>query len=153
MTGEQRFLLLLILVGALATVLAWCRGAHGCCRTRSCSPWQALRLGCCRWAIPRLGGALSCWLLVPGLIFEAALTLDLVELRRRMLPVSLLLLPRRADRAADRRPDAHAARLQLGGGFLLAQSSPPPTRSRSCAAPEVEGTGGLAAILEGELVQ
>jgi monovalent cation:H+ antiporter, CPA1 family len=39
---------------------------------------------------PRIGGSLILLAFVPGLIFEGALTLDLAELRRRLLPVGLL---------------------------------------------------------------
>src|SRR5882762_10934842 len=91
MTGEQRFLLLLILVGALATVLGLVS------RRARLLPYPVV-LAAAGIAVgllpggqfPRLGGSVILLAFVPGLIFEAALTLDLAELRRRMLPVSLL---------------------------------------------------------------
>ena len=91
MSGEQRFLLLLILVGALATVLGLVS------RRARLLPYPVV-LAAAGVAVgllpggqfPRLGGSVILLAFVPGLIFEAALTLDLAELRRRMLPVSLL---------------------------------------------------------------
>ena len=91
MSGEQRFLLLLILVGALATVLGLVS------RRARLLPYPVV-LAAAGIAVgllpggqfPRLGGSVILLAFVPGLIFEAALTLDLAELRRRMLPVSLL---------------------------------------------------------------
>jgi len=90
-TGEQRFLLLLILVGALATVLGLVS------RRARLLPYPVV-LAASGVAVgllpggqfPRLGGSVILLAFVPGLVFEAALTLDLAELRRRMLPVSLL---------------------------------------------------------------
>jgi CPA1 family monovalent cation:H+ antiporter len=90
-SGEQRFLLLLILVGALATVLGLVS------RRARLLPYPVV-LAAAGVAVgllpggqfPRLGGSVILLAFVPGLIFEAALTLDLAELRRRMLPVSLL---------------------------------------------------------------
>src|SRR5438552_3815341 len=41
--------------------------------------------------LPRIGGDILLIAFVPGLVFEAALTLDLAELRRRLLPVGLLV--------------------------------------------------------------
>jgi CPA1 family monovalent cation:H+ antiporter len=91
MTAEQRFLLLLILVGALATVL-------GLVSKRARLLPYPVVLAAAGIAVgllpggqfPRLGGNVILLAFVPGLVFEAALTLDLVELRRRMLPVGLL---------------------------------------------------------------
>src|SRR6202040_645518 len=40
--------------------------------------------------LPHVGADVILLAFVPGLVFEAALTLDLPELRRRLLPVSLL---------------------------------------------------------------
>src|ERR1700682_653050 len=79
MTAEQRFLLLLILVGAVAlpcpVVLAMAGIAVGLLPGTQ---------------FPRIGGSVILLAFVPGLIFEAALTLDQPELRRRILPVGLL---------------------------------------------------------------
>src|SRR6266850_5483882 len=91
MNAEQRFLLLLILVGALATVL-------GLVSKRARLLPYPVVLAAAGIAVgllpggqfPRLGGSVILLAFVPGLIFEAALTLDLAELRRRMLPVGLL---------------------------------------------------------------
>jgi CPA1 family monovalent cation:H+ antiporter len=91
MTAEQRFLLLLILVGALATVL-------GLVSKRARLLPYPVVLAAAGIAVgllpggqfPRLGGNVILLAFVPGLVFEAALTLDLAELRRRILPVGLL---------------------------------------------------------------
>ncbi|HEY8863048.1 MAG TPA: cation:proton antiporter [Candidatus Dormibacteraeota bacterium] len=91
MTTEQRFLLLLILVGALATVL-------GLVSKRARLLPYPVVLAAAGIAVgllpggqfPRLGGNVILLAFVPGLIFEAALTLDLNELRRRILPIGLL---------------------------------------------------------------
>jgi CPA1 family monovalent cation:H+ antiporter len=90
-TAEQRFLLLLILVGAVATVL-------GLVSKRARLVPYPVALAAAGIAVgllpggqfPRIGGSVILLAFVPGLIFEAALTLDLGELRRRILPVSLL---------------------------------------------------------------
>jgi CPA1 family monovalent cation:H+ antiporter len=91
MTAEQRFLLLLILVGALATVL-------GLVSKRARLLPYPVVLAAAGVAVgllpggqfPRLGGNVILLAFVPGLVFEAALTLDLAELRRRILPIGLL---------------------------------------------------------------
>jgi CPA1 family monovalent cation:H+ antiporter len=91
MTAEQRFLLLLILVGAVATVL-------GLVSKRARLLPYPVVLAAAGIAVgllpggqfPRIGGSVILLAFVPGLIFEAALTLDLDELRRRILPVGLL---------------------------------------------------------------
>jgi CPA1 family monovalent cation:H+ antiporter len=91
LTAEQRFLLLLILVGALATVLGLVS------RRARLLPYPVV-LAAAGVAVgllpggqfPRIGGNLILLAFVPGLVFEAALTIDLVELRRRFVPVSLL---------------------------------------------------------------
>jgi CPA1 family monovalent cation:H+ antiporter len=91
MTAEQRFLLLLSLVGALATVL-------GLVSKRARLLPYPVVLAAAGVAVgllpggqfPRLGGNVILLAFVPGLVFEAALTLDLAELRRRILPIGLL---------------------------------------------------------------
>ncbi|MHB8610812.1 MAG: cation:proton antiporter [Candidatus Dormibacteraceae bacterium] len=91
MTSEQRFLLLLIVVGAVATVLGLVS------RRARILPYPVV-LAAAGIAVgllpggqlPRIGGSVILLAFVPGLIFEAALTLDLAELRRRILPVGLL---------------------------------------------------------------
>jgi CPA1 family monovalent cation:H+ antiporter len=153
MTGEQRFLLLLILVGALATVLGLVS------RRARLLPYPVV-LAVAGIAVgllpggqfPRLGGSVILLAFVPGLIFEAALTLDLVELRRRILPVSLLAT---AGVALTVLLIGTLTHLLLGfswaSGFLLgailAATDPIAVVAllRRLKAP-----GGLAAILEGE---
>ena len=91
MSPQQRFLLLLILVGALATVL-------GLVSKRARMVPYPIVLAAAGVVVGLLpGGQLGhdgadviLLAFVPGLVFEAALTLDLPELRRRLLPVGLL---------------------------------------------------------------
>ena len=153
MNSEQRFLLLLILVGALATVLGLVS------RRARLLPYPVV-LAAAGIAVgllpggqfPRLGGSVILLAFVPGLVFEAALTLDLAELRRRMLPVSLLATVGVAMTVLLIGALTH---LLLGfswaSGFLLgailAATDPIAvvTLLRRLKAP-----GGLAAILEGE---
>lgn len=153
MTAEQRFLLLLILVGALATVLGLVS------RRARLLPYPVV-LAAAGIAVgllpggqfPRLGGNVILLAFVPGLVFEAALTLDLAELRRRMLPVSLLATVGVALTVLLIGALTH---LLLGfswaSGFLLgailAATDPIAVVAllRRLKAP-----GGLAAILEGE---
>src|SRR5450631_2808805 len=91
MTAEQRFLLLLILVGALATVLGLVSK-----RARMIPyPVVLAAAGVVIGLLPggqlgHVGADVILLAFVPGLVFEAALTLDLPELRRRLLPVGLL---------------------------------------------------------------
>src|SRR6266511_3350208 len=88
---QQRFLLLLILVGALATVL-------GLVSKRARMLPYPVVLAAAGIAVgllpggnfPTVGPDVILLAFVPGLVFEAALTLDLPELRRRVVPVSLL---------------------------------------------------------------
>jgi CPA1 family monovalent cation:H+ antiporter len=88
---QQRFLLLLILVGALATVLGLVS------RRARMLPYPVVLAGAGVVVgllpgehLPHIGADVILLAFVPGLVFEAALTLDLVELRRRLLPVGLL---------------------------------------------------------------
>lgn len=91
MTPQQRFLLLLILVGALATVLGLVSK-----RARMVPyPVVLAAAGVVVGLLPggqlgHVGADVILLAFVPGLVFEAALTLDLAELRRRLLPVGLL---------------------------------------------------------------
>ena len=153
MTAEQRFLLLLILVGALATVLGLVS------RRARLLPYPVV-LAAAGIAVgllpggqfPRLGGNVILLAFVPGLVFEAALTLDLAELQRRMLPVSLLATVGVAMTVLLIGVSTH---LLLGFswasafllGAILAATDPIAvvTLLRRLKAP-----GGLAAILEGE---
>jgi len=153
MTAEQRFLLLLILVGALATVL-------GLVSKRARLLPYPVVLAAAGIAVgllpggqfPRLGGSVILLAFVPGLVFEAALTLDLAELRRRMLPVSLLATVGVALTVLLIGALTHLLLgLSWASGFLLgailAATDPIAvvTLLRRLKAP-----GGLAAILEGE---
>lgn len=91
MNPEQRFLLLLILVGALATVLGLVS------RRARMLPYPVV-LAAAGIVVgllpggqfPRIGADVILLAFVPGLVFEAALTLDLPELTRRAIPVGLL---------------------------------------------------------------
>lgn len=91
MSPQQRFLLLLILVGALATVLGLVSK-----RARLLPyPVVLAAAGVVVGLLPggqlgHVGADVILLAFVPGLVFEAALTLDLPELRRRLLPVGLL---------------------------------------------------------------
>ena len=153
MTAEQRFLLLLILVGALATVL-------GLVSKRARLLPYPVVLAAAGIAVgllpggqfPSLGGSVILLAFVPGLVFEAALTLDLAELRRRMLPVSLLATVGVALTVLLIGALTHLLLgLSWASGFLLgailAATDPIAvvTLLRRLKAP-----GGLAAILEGE---
>jgi CPA1 family monovalent cation:H+ antiporter len=153
MTGEQRFLLLLILVGALATVLGLVS------RRARLLPYPVV-LAAAGIAVgllpggqfPRLGGSVILLAFVPGLVFEAALTLDLVELRRRMLPVSLLAT---AGVALTVLLIGVLTHLLLGfswaSGFLLGAilAATDPIAVVALLR-RLQAPGGLAAILEGE---
>jgi len=88
---QQRFLLLLILVGALATVLGLVS------RRARMLPYPVVLAGAGIVVgllpgeqLPHVGADVILLAFVPGLVFEAALTLDLPELRRRLVPVGLL---------------------------------------------------------------
>jgi monovalent cation:H+ antiporter, CPA1 family len=91
MSPQQRFLLLLILVGALATVLGLVS------RRARMLPYPVV-LAAAGIAVgllpggsfPRVGPDVILLAFVPGLVFEAALTLELPELRQRIVSVSLL---------------------------------------------------------------
>jgi monovalent cation:H+ antiporter, CPA1 family len=92
MTAEQRFVLLLILVGALATVLGLVSKRARMLPYPVVLALAGVLLGSLPGTqLPRIGPDILLVAFVPGLVFEAALTLDLSELRRRLLPVSLLV--------------------------------------------------------------
>jgi CPA1 family monovalent cation:H+ antiporter len=91
MTAEQRFLLLLIVVGAVATVLGLVSKRARVLPYPVVLAMAGIAVGLLPGTqFPRIGGNVILLAFVPGLIFEAALTLDQPELRRRMLPVGLL---------------------------------------------------------------
>ena len=95
MTTAQSFLFFLILLGVAATAVRLVS------RTAPVVPYPVLLavggilIGLVTSALggprlPRIGPDLILLVFVPGLIFEASLSLDLEELRRRVVPVSLL---------------------------------------------------------------
>src|SRR5437773_11546039 len=91
MSSAQGFLLFLILLGAAATALRLLS------RTTPTVPYPVLLavggilIGLVPGLrLPPIGPDLILLAFVPGLVFEAALSLDLPELRRRVVPVSLL---------------------------------------------------------------
>jgi CPA1 family monovalent cation:H+ antiporter len=150
---QQRFLLLLILVGALATVLGLVS------RRARMLPYPVVLAGAGVVVgllpgeqLPHVGAEMILLAFVPGLVFEAALTLDLPELRRRLLPVSLLAT---AGVALTVLLIGTLTHLALGFswasgmllGAILAATDPIAvvTLLRQLKAPS-----GLAAILEGE---
>src|ERR1700682_2700325 len=91
MTAEQRFLLLLILVGAVATVLGLVSKRARLLPYPVVLAMAGIAVGLLPGTqFPRIGGSVILLAFVPGLIFEAVLTLDQPELRRRILPVGLL---------------------------------------------------------------
>src|SRR5256884_6314644 len=92
MSAEQRFLLLLILVGGLATVLGLVSRRARMLPYPVVLALAGLGVGLLPGTpLPRIGGDILLIAFVPGLVFEAALALDLAELRRRLLPVGLLV--------------------------------------------------------------
>jgi CPA1 family monovalent cation:H+ antiporter len=153
MSAQQRFLLLLILVGAVATVLGLVS------RRARMLPYPVV-LAAAGIAVgllpggsfPSVGPDVILLAFVPGLVFEAALTLDLPELRQRLLPVGLLAT---AGVALTVLLIGTLAHLMLGFswasgmllGAILAATDPIAVVSllRRMNAPK-----GLAAILEGE---
>src|SRR5260370_9875180 len=152
-TPQQRFLLLLILVGALATVLGLVA------RRARILPYPVVLAGAGivvgllpGGQLPHVGADVILLAFVPGLVFEAALTLDLPELRRRLTTVGLLAT---AGVALPVLLIGTLPHLALGFswatgmllGAILAATDPIAvvTLLRQLKAP-----AGLAAILEGE---
>src|SRR5438045_2100796 len=91
MSAGQGFLFFLILLGGAATMLRLVS------RTPPTVPYPVLlaaggiAIGFVPGLhIPALGPELILLVFVPGLVFEASLALNLPELRRRVVPVSLL---------------------------------------------------------------
>lgn len=92
MSSEQRFLLLLIVVGSLATVLGLVSKRARVVPYPIVLALAGVLIGLLPGnQLPRIGGDILLVAFIPGLVFEAALTLDLAELRRRLLPVGLLV--------------------------------------------------------------
>ena len=153
MTPQQRFLLLLILVGALATVLGLVSKRARLLPYPVVLALAGVAVGLLPGEqLPRIGANVILLAFVPGLVFEAALTLDLLELRRRLVAVGLLAT---AGVALTVLLIGTLTHLLLGlswaGGMLLgailAATDPIAvvTLLRRLKAP-----AGLAAILEGE---
>src|ERR1700674_5996100 len=91
MSPQQRFLLLLILVGALATVLGLVSKRARLLPYPVVLAAAGIAVGLLPGGqLPTLGGSVILLAFVPGLVFEAALTLELPELRKRLVPVGLL---------------------------------------------------------------
>ncbi len=91
MTPQQRFMLLLILVGALATVLGLVSKRARLLPYPVVLAMAGVAVGLLPGEqLPRIGANVILLAFVPGLVFEAALTLDLLELRRRLVAVGLL---------------------------------------------------------------
>lgn len=91
MTPPQHFLVFLVLLGALATVLGLVP------RRAQAVPYLVMLaavgvlVGLLPGGqLPHVGGDVMLLAFVPGLVFQAALTLDLPELRRRWVPIGLL---------------------------------------------------------------
>src|ERR1700686_4911977 len=153
MTPQQRFLLLLILVGALATVLGLVSK-----RARMVPyPVVLAAAGVVIGLLPggqlgHVGADVILLAFVPGLVFEAALTLDLAELRRRLIPVGLLATAGVALTVVLIGTLTHlilglswASGMLLGAILAAADPIAVVTLLRRLKAP-----AGLAAILEGE---
>lgn len=92
MTPQQRFLLLLILVGGLATVLGLVSKRARFVPYPVVLAFAGVLVGLLPGTpLPHIGPDILLVAFVPGLIFEGALTIDLAELQRRLLPVGLLV--------------------------------------------------------------
>lgn len=92
MTADQRLVLLLIVVAGLATVLGLLTKRSRTLPYPVVLAVAGVLVGLVPGAqLPRIGPDILLVAFVPGLIFEAALTLDLAELQRRLLPVGLLV--------------------------------------------------------------
>ena len=92
MTAQQRFLLLLILVGGIATILGLVSRRARVVPYPVVLALAGVVVGILPGTpLPRIGADILLVAFVPGLVFEAALTLDLAEFRRRLLPVGLLV--------------------------------------------------------------
>ena len=92
MTPQQRFLLLLILVGGIATIIGLVSKRARFVPYPVVLALAGVVVGLLPGTpLPHIGADILLVAFVPGLIFEAALTLDLAEFRRRLLPVGLLV--------------------------------------------------------------
>jgi len=153
MSPQQRLLLLLILVGALATVLGLVSKRARLLPYPVVLAMAGIAVGLLPGdQLPHIGANVILLAFVPGLIFEAALTLDLLEVRRRLVAVGLLATAGVALTVVLIGALTHLVLgLSWGSGMLLgailAATDPIAvvTLLRRLKAP-----AGLAAILEGE---
>ena len=153
MSPQQRLLLLLILVGALATLLGLVS------RRARVLPYPVVLAGAGVLVgllpgeqLPHVGADVILLAFVPGLVFEAALTLDLPELRLRLLPVSLLATVGVVVTVLLVGTLTHLALgLSWASGFLLGSilAATDPIAVVTLVR-QVKAPAGLAAILEGE---
>jgi Na+:H+ antiporter len=152
-SAEQRFLLLLILVGAVATVLGLVSRRARLLPYPVVLAMAGIAVGLLPGGqFPRIGGTVILLAFVPGLVFEAALTLDLDELRRRILPIGLLAT---AGVAMTVLLIGILTHLSLGFswasamllGAILAATDPIAVIS---LLRRIKAPAGLAALLEGE---
>ena len=153
MSPQQRLLLLLILVGALATLLGLVS------RRARVLPYPVVLAGAGVLVgllpgeqLPHVGADVILLAFVPGLVFEAALTLDLPELRRRLLPVSLLATVGVVVTVLLVGTLTHLALgLSWASAFLLGSilAATDPIAVVTLVR-QVKAPAGLAAILEGE---
>ena len=153
MSPQQRLLLLLILVGALATLLGLVS------RRARVLPYPVVLAGAGVLVgllpgeqLPHVGADVILLAFVPGLVFEAALMLDLPELRRRLLPVSLLATVGVVVTVLLVGTLTHLALgLSWASGFLLGSilAATDPIAVVTLVR-QVKAPAGLAAILEGE---
>ncbi|TMC96739.1 MAG: sodium:proton antiporter [Chloroflexi bacterium] len=153
MSPQQRLLLLLILVGALATLLGLVS------RRARVLPYPVVLAGAGVLVgllpgeqLPHVGADVILLAFVPGLVFEAALTLDLPELRLRLLPVSLLATVGVVVTVLLVGTLTHLALgLSWASAFLLGSilAATDPIAVVTLVR-QVKAPAGLAAILEGE---
>jgi len=153
LSPQQRLLLLLILVGALATLLGLVS------RRARVLPYPVVLAGAGVLVgllpgeqLPHVGADVILLAFVPGLVFEAALTLDLPELRLRLLPVSLLATVGVVVTVLLVGTLTHLALgLSWASGFLLGSilAATDPIAVVTLVR-QVKAPAGLAAILEGE---
>ena len=153
MSAAQGFLFFLLLLGLLAALLRFFSQRAPAVPYQVVLAAAGVLLGLVPGLpLPRIGPELLLLAFVPGLVFEASLSLDLNELRRRALPVTLL-----ATVGVFVGVFVMAALLRFGLGFawpsafvlgaIVAATDPIAVVSvlRRLRAP-----GGLTAILEGE---
>jgi CPA1 family monovalent cation:H+ antiporter len=153
MTGAQGFLFFLVLLGGAATLLRLVS------RTTVTVPYPVLLafggilIGLIpAIRVPPIGPEAILLVFIPGLVFEASLAVDLAELRRRVIPISLLASLGVVLTVAAIGVLAHyglgfswASGMLLGA--IVAATDPIAVVN---LLRQVEAPKGLAAILEGE---